>query len=128
MYYKFKNTNYIKTIIIKISSQGSHAIPLSVLMHQQYHLEYHLLPCDTSHDHHQTQTERVYNALTNLSICGLASTNLPARSPTHVIHQLRTSPLAASLKCEHETYEPPCSNHHVFTTIHEPTRLWHNIS
>ena len=63
------------------------------------------------------------------------STDLPIRSPTHVIHQLRTSPLATSLKCEHETYEPPCSYphtralgyeppcsyHHVFITNHEPT-------
>jgi len=60
-----------------------------------------------------------------------ASTNLPARGPT-----LRTSPLAASLKCEHGTYEPPRSYphmrvsryehlrsyHHVFITSHEPTR------
>jgi len=34
------------------------------------------------------------------------STDLPARSPTHVIHQLRTSSHTTSLKCEHETYEP----------------------
>ncbi|QCD79343.1 hypothetical protein DEO72_LG1g2982 [Vigna unguiculata] len=34
------------------------------------------------------------------------STDLPARSPTHVIHQPRTSPHAASLKREHGTYEP----------------------
>jgi len=68
--------------------------------------------------------------------------NLPARSPTHVIYQLRTSLLAASLKCEHETYEPPYSYshtrvsgyepprsyHHAFTTIHEPTCSWCNIS
>jgi len=64
-------------------------------------------------------------------------TDLPAHSPTHVIHQLRTSPLAASLKCEHGTYEPPRSYpytrvsgyepprsyHHMFITSHEPTRL-----
>jgi len=64
------------------------------------------------------------------------------RNLTHVIHQLRTSPFVASLKCEHETYESPClyphtrvtryepprSYHHVFTTIHEPTCSWHNIS
>jgi len=25
-------------------------------------------------------------------------------------------------------YEPPCLYHHVFTTIHELTHSWHNIS
>jgi len=28
-------------------------------MRQRYHLQYHLLLCDKSHDHHQTQTEMV---------------------------------------------------------------------
>jgi len=94
---------------------------------------------------------RIHDAHTNLPARGLASTNLPARSPTidlpvrsptHLIHQLRTSSFATSLKCEHGTYkptrsyphtrvtgyEPPRSYHHVFTTTHEPTRSWHNIS
>jgi len=53
-------------------------------------------------------------------------------SLTHVIHQLRTSSHAISLKCEHKTYEPtrsypytrvtryepPRSDRHMFTTIH----------
>jgi len=79
---------------------------------------------------------------TNVPTHSPASTDLFARSLIHVIHQLRTSPLAASLKCEHRTYEPPRSYpytrvsryepphsyHHMFTTTHEPTRSWHNIS
>jgi len=40
------------------------------------------------------------------------STDLPARSRTHVIQQLRTSSLAAVLKCEHRTYEPNRSYTH----------------
>ncbi|QCE14275.1 hypothetical protein DEO72_LG11g1274 [Vigna unguiculata] len=31
----------------------------------------------------------------------------PRRSLTHVIQQLRTSPFATALKCEHGTYKPP---------------------
>ncbi|QCD89140.1 hypothetical protein DEO72_LG4g78 [Vigna unguiculata] len=70
------------------------------------------------------------------------STDLPARSPTYVIHQPRTSPHVASLNVstEHTNlprsyphvrvtgYEPPRSYHHMLTTIHEPTRSWHSIS
>jgi len=43
----------------KISSQKFPDIPLSVVMRQQHHLEYRLFPRDKSHDHRQTQTERV---------------------------------------------------------------------
>jgi len=51
-----KPTKLKKKNIIKIPSQKSHVIPLSIATHQQHHLEYHLLPCDKSHDHRQTQT------------------------------------------------------------------------
>jgi len=52
------------------------------------------------------------HASTNLSTRALSSTDLPARSPTHVIQQLQTSPLATTLKCEHGTYEPSHSYPH----------------
>jgi len=93
----------------------------------------------------------VYDAHTNLSAHGPASTNLSARSPT-----LRTYPpvvqhtwsisyvpprkqYLSSVSMKHTNlprsyphtrvigYEPPCSYHHMFTTIHKPTRLWNNI-
>jgi len=47
------------------------------------------------------------------------SMNLPVRSPTHVIHQLHTSPHAASLKCEHGTYELTS-----LISPHESNRIW----
>ncbi|QCD97288.1 hypothetical protein DEO72_LG6g1998 [Vigna unguiculata] len=83
---------------------------------------------------------RVYDAHMNLPARGPTSMNLPACS-----FALRTSPLVvllngpprtqllSSVSTEHTNlprsyphmrvigYEPPCSYHHVFTTIHEPT-------
>jgi len=55
---------------------------------------------------------RIYHASMNLPARGPTSTSLPTRSPTlrtvwYI--QLRTYPLAAALKCEHKTYEPPRS-------------------
>jgi len=47
------------------------------------------------------------------------STDLLIRSPTHVIHQLRTSPLVASLKCEHGTSNLPARI---------PTREYHDMN
>ena len=55
------------------------------------------------------------------------STDLPARSLTHVIHQLRTSSLATSLKFEHGTYEPPRSYPHTRISGYEPPRSYHHV-
>jgi len=52
--------------------------------------------------------------------------DLPGCSPTHVIQQLRTSPYAASLKCEHETYELPHSYSHTRVNGYEPTHSYHD--
>ncbi|QCD83486.1 hypothetical protein DEO72_LG2g3830 [Vigna unguiculata] len=84
--------------------------------HPQHHLYHHLLPCNESHNHRQSQIERflaktlsprlfslhniqlvslgltIYDAHTNLLARGPASTNLHARSPA-----LRTSPLVVLL-------------------------------
>jgi len=43
--------------------------------------------------------------------------DLPACSPTHVVQQLRTSTLVATLKCEHGTYEPPRSYPHTRASL-----------
>jgi len=87
----------------------------------------------------------------NLPACSFALRTSPLvvllygptpRSPTHVIHQLRTSPYAASLKCEHGTYEStslvsPHESNRIWTSLlissrvhHHPWtyRSWHNIS
>ena len=40
-------------------------------------------------------------------------------SPTHVIHQLRTSPHATSLKCEHGIYKPTS-----LVSWHESNMIW----
>jgi len=45
-----------------------------------------------------------------------------ARSPTHVIHQLRTSPHATSLKCEHRTYKSTS-----LVSPHESNRIWTSL-
>jgi len=79
----------------------------------------------------------IYDTHTNLPARGPISTNLPARSPalrtcplvvllyrharspTHVIHQLRTSSHATSLKCEQGTYEPTS-----LVSPHESNWIW----
>ena len=47
---------------------------------------------------------------------------MPSHSPTHVIHQLRTSPHEASLTCEHKTYEPT-----LLVSPHESIRIWTSL-
>jgi len=53
--------------------------------------------------------------------------DLPARSPTHVIHQLRTSLHAASLKCEPNHTNLPRLYPHTRVTGYEPSRSYHHV-
>jgi len=43
----------------KTQRKTPHRLPRSVTMHRRSHLDSHILPRDKSHDHRQTQTERV---------------------------------------------------------------------
>jgi len=95
---------------------------------------------------------RIPDAHTNLPARGPASTNLPARSHTlqtyaPVVQHMWSSSYVpprtqhlSTMSTEHTNlprsyphrrvieYEPPCSYHHMLSTIHEPSRSWHNIS